>query len=111
MTGVLFAPCVKVGKILFVLGNYKIRLDFIGTNELAGILIMRVMHKSDYGKVYSRVKLKSGEAYVKICTVAAHLNRKTDIYKKYDCNKFLRIYLVAVSQLYRKKGLFDFNLI
>ncbi|XP_072394719.1 uncharacterized protein [Diabrotica undecimpunctata] len=74
-------------------------------DEIAGILILKAVKKSDFGRVFSRVTITQGKPYTSITKFMNKINRKVDVYKKFNCDIYLRYYLLCIKPEYRGKGL------
>lgn len=72
--------------------------------EMAGVLVLKVVRKIDFGRVFSRVKLVEGDALKKCLRIKNNLSRKADIFAEFDCEMYLRYYAVCVKPEYRRKG-------
>lgn len=70
---------------------------------LAGALIMKVIHKIDFGRVFSRAMLVEGEAMKRCVALKNTLNRKVDIFVEFNCEDYLRYYALCVKPCYRKR--------
>ncbi|CAH1368384.1 hypothetical protein MTP99_009767 [Tenebrio molitor] len=93
-----------------VMFNLKDRTSIIALDEpnedaIAGFLILKAIHKDDFGSVFSRVFHVEGEAHKKCIAFVNHLARKADVFTELDCNIFLRYVLLCIRPEYRKKGL------
>lgn len=71
---------------------------------IAGVLVMRVLNKHEFTRVYSRVKLIEGDAITKCQRFKNFINRKVDVYEVLKCNSVLRYYDLCVLPQFRKKG-------
>lgn len=71
---------------------------------MAGALVLKVVRKLDFGRVFSRVQLVEGDALKKCVKIKNHLSRKTDVFADFDCETYLRYYGVCVKPEYRKRG-------
>lgn len=79
---------------------------FLAQNDfLAGVLILKVVKQHEFASIFSRVTLFDGEAMTKILNFTGYLNRKADIYGEFNCEAFLRYYLLCIHPDYRSKGL------
>lgn len=83
---------------------YISNINFIGTNEVAGALILKVVHKVDFGRTFSRTILTSGDAVKKCLDIKTALMRKVDIFDAFGCESFLRIYILVIKPEFRHKG-------
>lgn len=83
----------------------KIGIIFVVANDvMAGTLVLKIVKKENFGRVFSRVMLVDGEALKKCVKMKNHLSRKTDIFVEFDCDVYLRYYAICVKPEYRKKG-------
>ena len=73
-------------------------------DKIAAVLLLRVIHRDDFGRVFSRTMLDQGTAQQKCTALKNALNRKADIFADMDCETFLRLYLLCVKPEYRRKG-------
>lgn len=76
----------------------------VPNDEIAGVLILRAIHKADFGRVFSRIIMTQGDAQKKCVQIKTALNRKVDIYDKMNCDTFLRYYYLCIKPKYRHKG-------
>ncbi|CAH1990578.1 unnamed protein product [Acanthoscelides obtectus] len=74
-------------------------------DEIAGALILKAVKKCDYGRVFSRVMLSDGVIYQSVKEFMNYVNRKVDIYEHFQCEIFLRFYLLCITPPYRGRGL------
>lgn len=68
------------------------------------MLVLKVLPKAEFGRVFSRVQLLEGEAMKKCAELTGYLNRKFDVYSSFECDIFLRYYAICVVPQYRRKG-------
>lgn len=87
----------------FVTGKYRPIVRHTD-RYIAGVLVMKVLHKQEYGRVFSRVQLVEGEAMKKCIELTGYLNRKCDIYTIFDCDIFLRFYAMCLAPQFRGRG-------
>lgn len=76
----------------------------VASEVMAGALVLKVVRKIDFGRVFSRVMLVEGDALKKCLKLKNHLARKTDIFADFDCEMYLRYYAICIKPEYRKKG-------
>ncbi|VEN36641.1 unnamed protein product [Callosobruchus maculatus] len=74
-------------------------------DEIAGVLILKAVKKCDYGRVFSRIMLSDGLVYQSVKEFMNYITRKVDIYEHFQCEIFLRYYLLCITPPYRGKGL------
>lgn len=86
--------------------NHKIKVKWVlvAQEVMAGALVLKVVRKLDFGRVFSRVQLVEGDALKKCVKIKNHLSRKTDVFADFDCETYLRYYGVCVKPEYRKRG-------
>lgn len=77
--------------------------------KIVAALIMRVIHKYDYSRVFSRVQLVEGEAMKKCITFKNFVNRKVDVFAKFNCDSILRYYDLCILPEYQHRG-YSFSL-
>ncbi|CAG9768328.1 unnamed protein product [Ceutorhynchus assimilis] len=82
-----------------------IAVDEKNDNCLAGVLVLNPVQKCDYGRVYSRAMLVDGNSYKSITEFMNHINRKVDIFEEFQCEIYLRYYLLCVKPEYRHRAL------
>ncbi|XP_017785361.1 PREDICTED: uncharacterized protein LOC108568666 [Nicrophorus vespilloides] len=75
------------------------------SNELAAVLILRIVNKIDYSRVFTRIAFNEGEARKKCTAIINALSRKNDVYKIMNCDTFLYYSLLCVNPTYRHKAL------
>ncbi|XP_068623999.1 uncharacterized protein [Battus philenor] len=75
------------------------------SDELIGVLIMRIQEKSAFSRTFSRVKLTYNLLYANIMTFYNEVEKPVDLYDKLDVKKYLKIYALAVKRMYRHKGI------
>jgi hypothetical protein len=90
--------------IRFPSKTYTAALLSANEDAIAGFLILKAIHKDDFGSVFSRVFHVEGEAHKKCIAFVNHLARKADVFTELDCNIFLRYVLLCIRPEYRKKG-------
>ncbi|KAF2901294.1 hypothetical protein ILUMI_04892 [Ignelater luminosus] len=73
--------------------------------KIVAALILRVIHRNDYARVFSRVQLVEGEAMKKCIAFKNFVNRKVDVFAKFDCDSILRFYDICILPEYRNRGL------
>ncbi|XP_074032419.1 arylalkylamine N-acetyltransferase-like 2 [Leptinotarsa decemlineata] len=73
--------------------------------EIAGVLLLKAVKKCDFGRVFSRVQLSEGKIYQSVIGFMNFLNRKVDVFEHYQCEVFLRYYLLCINPEYRRKAL------
>lgn len=71
--------------------------------QLAGALVMKVVRKQDFARVFSRIQLVQGEAMKKCVLFKSTINRKVDVFEHYGCDAFLRYYDLCILPQYRAK--------
>lgn len=81
-----------------------IKKSIVDTNEIAGATILKVVHKIDFGRTFSKTILQSGDAAKKCMDIKTTLMRKVDVFEFFKCDSFLRIYIVVIKPEFRKKG-------
>ncbi|KAK4880608.1 hypothetical protein RN001_008754 [Aquatica leii] len=69
--------------------------------NIAGVLVLEVITKFDYGRVMKREKSLSGETIKKLIRLKEHMYRQTDFFAKYSSKRILRIYYLCVMPEYR----------
>lgn len=79
--------------------------SFLANEELAGALVLKVVQKIDFGRVFSRATIVEGDALKKGVKLKNHASRKTDIFAEFDCDAYLRYYAICIKPEHRKKGL------
>lgn len=82
-----------------------IALDENNNEAIAGFLLLKRVHQDDYGRIFSRMQIVNGEAHTKFANFTDYLNRKCNIFYDFQCNVFLRFYLLCMTRQYRKKGI------
>ncbi|CAG5043896.1 unnamed protein product [Parnassius apollo] len=75
------------------------------TNELIGVLIMRIQEKSSFSRTFSRVKLTYNINYTNIMTFYNEIEKPVNLYQLLDIRKYLKVYVVAVKTNFQHRGL------
>ncbi|XP_031343229.1 uncharacterized protein LOC116178499 [Photinus pyralis] len=73
--------------------------------KIVGVLILKVMRKNEFNRVFSQVQLIEGEAMKKCVAFRSHINRRVDIHEKCNCDVYLRYYELCVLPQYRHQSL------
>ncbi|XP_065163305.1 uncharacterized protein [Atheta coriaria] len=76
-----------------------------GSETLVGVLLLRVSRKADFDRVFSRTILQDGDARKKCIAIQTALSRKLNIYETYNCESFLRYYILCIKKEFRNNGL------
>lgn len=94
-------------KLLFNMKNQCsiVAVDEANEERLVGVLLLKAINKCDYGRVFSRTQLLDGASYQSIQNFFNHINRKVDIFEHYQCDTYLRYYLLCIQPDYRGKGI------
>lgn len=92
-------------KLLFSMQD---RCSIIAVDEaheggVVGVLLLKSVKKCDYGRVFSRTQIGAGNCYQSITTFLNHVNKHVDIFLHYNCEMYLRYYLLCVKPEYRGK--------
>ncbi|KAL1491256.1 hypothetical protein ABEB36_011877 [Hypothenemus hampei] len=82
-----------------------VAIDEANENRVVGVLILTPVQKCDWGRVYSRTMIVEGKSYTSITNFLNYINRKVDIFEQYQCDTYLRYYLLCIRPEYRGKGL------
>nr|XP_022919199.1 uncharacterized protein LOC111428034 [Onthophagus taurus]XP_022919200.1 uncharacterized protein LOC111428034 [Onthophagus taurus] len=69
--------------------------------DLVGCCLNRVVHKDDFGRVFSGTIMKDGEAQEKCMKIRRTLSRKVNIFESFNCDVYLKIYTVCIKPEYR----------
>ncbi|KAI4464211.1 n-acetyltransferase-related [Holotrichia oblita] len=80
-------------------------VDELKDNDIVGVILMRVVLKEDYGRVFARTIMLDGVAQKKCMQIKIALNRKVDIFADFDCESYLSIEAVSIKPAYRKRGI------
>lgn len=80
----------------------------VNDNTIAGVILMRVVLKADYGRIFARTILLDGVAQKKCMQIKTALNRKVDIFADFDCESYLSIEVVSIKPAYRRRGSLPF---
>ncbi|XP_025830929.1 uncharacterized protein LOC108742207 isoform X3 [Agrilus planipennis] len=75
------------------------------TGEIAGIIILRTIPKTDFARSFSRPSIFADDVFKRYAIVKSELLRKVDIYEHFGCQIFLKLYFLCVAPNYRQKGL------
>lgn len=73
-------------------------------NCIAGVLVLNPVQKCDFGRVYSRTMLVEGNSYKSITDFMNYINRKVDVFEVFQCEIYLRYYLLCIAPEYRGRG-------
>ncbi|XP_001812133.1 uncharacterized protein LOC100141857 isoform X1 [Tribolium castaneum] len=82
-----------------------IALDESNEDAVAGFLVLKAVHKTDFSNVFGRVFHVEGEAHKKCLAFTNYLGRKADVYTDLNCDIFLQFCLLCIRPEYRKKAL------
>lgn len=75
------------------------------TEKVVGVLLLKAMKKSDYGCVFSRTQVGEGKCYQSILIFLNRVNKSIDIFEHFNCEIYLRFYLICVKSEYRSKSI------
>ncbi|XP_060518415.1 uncharacterized protein LOC132697139 [Cylas formicarius] len=82
-----------------------IAIDEGHENKVTGILLLNVVNKSDFARIYSRTMLVEGNAYKSISEFMNFVNRKVDVFEECQHDTYLQFYLLCIVPEYRGQGL------
>jgi len=103
-------------RVLFTMkDNASIVLLDENTNDsVVGVLLLRIVNKLDFGRIYSRMAFDTNkqqcgvDAYInfgpihkKIVELHTALLKQVDIFEEFRCENFLRYYLLCIHDNYR----------
>ncbi|XP_045540265.1 uncharacterized protein LOC106718280 [Papilio machaon] len=76
-----------------------------GTNQLVGVLIMRIQDKSAFSRTFSRVKLTHNPLYSKVMKFYNEIEKPIDLFKEMGVRRYLKFYVIALKGRYRHRGI------
>ncbi|CAH0403362.1 unnamed protein product [Chilo suppressalis] len=76
-----------------------------GTDKLVGVLIMRIQEKNAFTRTFSRVKLTHNPLYTTIMKFYNEVENPVDIFEKLGVRKYFKVYILALKQRYRHRGI------
>ncbi|KAJ8950493.1 hypothetical protein NQ318_015237 [Aromia moschata] len=87
--------------------TFLINKVVISGNEevVAGVLLLKTIKRSNFGRVFSRSMVTDGKSYQSIMEFMNYISRKVDIFDTFECDSYLRYYLICIRPEYRRKGL------
>lgn len=71
---------------------------------LAGVLLLKTLKKCDMGRVFSRNQLTEGKPLRSIMNFINYVNKKVDLFVQFQCDIYLRYYLVCIKPEHRRRG-------
>ncbi|CAK1589623.1 unnamed protein product [Parnassius mnemosyne] len=76
-----------------------------GTDQLVGVLIMRIQEKSAFSRTFSRVKITYNPLYTTVTTFYNEIEKPVNLFDELGVRRYLKIYLLAFKSRYRHRGL------
>lgn len=76
-------------------------------HTLAGVLILKAMHKSDHGRTFSSIIMTNGEAQKKCIAFYAAVHRGAQVTEIMKCESYLTYFYTCIKPEYRHKGKFQ----
>ncbi|CAG4945076.1 unnamed protein product [Parnassius apollo] len=76
-----------------------------GTDQLVGVLIMRIQEKSAFSRTFSRVKITYNPLYTSVVTFYNEIEKPVNIFDELGVRRYLKIYILALKARYRHRGL------
>ncbi|CAG9792399.1 unnamed protein product [Diatraea saccharalis] len=76
-----------------------------GTDKLVGVLIMRIQEKNAFSRTFSRVKLTHNPLYTTVMKFYNEIEKPVDIFHKLGVRKYFKVYIMALKQRYRHRGI------
>ncbi|XP_068624000.1 uncharacterized protein [Battus philenor] len=76
-----------------------------GTNQLVGVLIMRIQEKSAFSRTFSRVKITYNPLYSRVMTFYNEIEKPINLFEKMDVRRYLKFYIMALKTRYRHRGI------
>lgn len=73
-------------------------------DEIAGVLVSRIINVLNYGHVLSRTTLMSGEAQKQFVEFKHDVCRNFDLFEIFNCNLIMNIYYVCIKTKFRRRG-------
>lgn len=94
-------------KLLF---NMKDQCSIVAVDEahedvIVGALILKTIKKSEYGRVFSGTQVGDGQCFQSIAAFLNHVNKNGDVFAHFQCEIYLRYYLVCIKPEYRRKNI------
>lgn len=76
--------------------------------ELAGVLVLKAIHKVDYGRVFTSLIMSEGEARKKCLQLYATMHRKANVTQQMNCESYINYYYLCVKPEFRHRGILIF---
>ncbi|XP_049706318.1 uncharacterized protein LOC126056625 [Helicoverpa armigera] len=76
-----------------------------GTDQLVGVLIMRIQEKSAFSRTFSRVKITHNPLYTTVMGFYNEIERPVNIYDALNIKRYFKIYVIALKNRYRHRGI------
>ncbi|XP_028031234.1 uncharacterized protein LOC114243815 [Bombyx mandarina] len=76
-----------------------------GTDQLVGILIMRIQEKCAFSRTFSRIKITHNELYTSVMKFYNEVEKPVCIYEALGVRRYFKIYIVALKNRYRHRGI------
>lgn len=73
-------------------------------DEVAGVLVARIVKRTDFYQVLSRTSIMTGEGQINYVQFKNDLNKNMDLWTDFKCDQLLKIYYVCIKPKYRRKG-------
>ncbi|KAL3282316.1 hypothetical protein HHI36_005504 [Cryptolaemus montrouzieri] len=73
--------------------------------EIAGVLLLKTVQKSDCGRIFGRVQMLEGDAFKQVMRFLGQITRKLDIYDYFGVDTYLDYIFPCVKKSYRHKGI------
>lgn len=82
-----------------------VAIDQLHEDALAGVLVLKLVKKCDFGRTFSKTSLSTSKMYSSIIDFINSIYASVDIFYMYRCDSFLRYYLLCIKPEYRKNNL------
>ncbi|KYM96734.1 hypothetical protein ALC62_12526 [Cyphomyrmex costatus] len=76
----------------------------LASGRVIGVAVTRINSNSDKSDTYNRVQNFEGDALEKIMGLVNALIKRSNMYKEFDCDIYLRVHVLCVHPSYQQKG-------
>lgn len=88
---------MKTGSSLLLVDDHN--------NTIAGVLLLSVVDKLDFGRTFSHTSMHNGKVYDNCISLRNSMQKKIDFFIDYETDVLLRFYLVCIAAEHRGKQL------
>ncbi|CAG4965994.1 unnamed protein product [Colias eurytheme] len=76
-----------------------------GTDQLVGVMIMRIQEKQAFSRTFSRVKITYNPLYSTVVTFNREVEKPVNVFDKLGVRRYFKIYVLALKARYRHRGI------